>query len=330
MNSVPEAASHALLEVQSLQKHFPVQRRGLKQSGLVVHALEDITFALQPGEMMGLVGESGSGKSTLGRSVLRLIEPTAGRIVFNKVDLTGLSRAAMQPIRRDLQMIFQDPFGSLNPRMRVAEILTEPLRIHSKMSASERVAKAADLLSTVGLSADFLRRFPHEFSGGQRQRIGIARALALGPKLIVADEPVSALDVSVQAQILNLIKDLQRKLNLAMLFISHDLLSVEYLCDRVIVMYLGRIMEIASSRAIYNTPKHPYTEALLSAAPVPDPTAKRSPIVLRGEIPSPVHPPSGCVFRTRCPYATQQCAEQIPPLEEIAPGHFKACIRNVL
>ncbi len=313
----------SLLEVDRLEKTFTVRRAK-------IHALQGVTFRLDAGEMVGLVGESGSGKSTLGRSILRLIEPTDGRIVFNGTDITRLNQSRLRPIRRQMQMIFQDPAASLNPRMSVAEIVSEPLRIHTKLSRKARRARAIELLELVGLAADHLPRYPHEFSGGQRQRIGIARALALDPKLIVADEPVSALDVSVQAQVINLIQDLQRKFKLAMLFISHDLLVVEYICDRVIVMYLGRIMEIAPSKSLYRSPKHPYTEALFSAAPVPGPAPKRTRIVLEGEIPSPANPPSGCVFRTRCPYAIPECAKEIPVLEEIAPGHFKACIRNVL
>ncbi|HEX4167210.1 MAG TPA: oligopeptide/dipeptide ABC transporter ATP-binding protein [Bryobacteraceae bacterium] len=322
--------SAPLLEVNHLQKLFDSSRRAWRGPREKIHALEDVSFRMNPGEMVGLVGESGSGKSTLGRSILRLIEPTAGRIIFNGLDITRLNRTRLRPLRRDMQMIFQDPFGSLNPRMTVAGILTEPLRVHEKLSKQERLARAAELLLLVGLEPTYLARYPHEFSGGQRQRIGIARALALHPKLIVADEPVSALDVSVQAQCINLLQDLRTKLNLAMLFISHDLLVVEYICDRVIVMYLGRIMEIAPSKSLYRNPKHPYTEALLSAAPVPALTGKQKRIVLQGEIPSPANPPSGCVFRTRCPYAIKECSEQIPVLQEVGPGHFKACIRDVL
>ncbi len=297
----------SLLEVNHLEKTFHTQKTKL-------HAVQDADFQLERGEMVGLVGESGSGKSTLGRSILRLIEPTAGRIIFNGRDITRLSRSRLRPIRRDMQMIFQDPAASLNPRMTVSEIVSEPLRIHTKLSRKDRRTKAGELLETVGLAPSHLSRYPHEFSGGQRQRIGIARALAVGPKLIVADEPVSALDVSVQAQVINLLQDLQIQFNLTMLFISHDLLVVEYICDRVMVMYLGRIMEIAPSRSLYRNPKHPYTEALLSAAPAPTLAPKRKRIVLQGEIPSPVNPPSGCVFRTRCPYAIPECAAAGAPI----------------
>jgi peptide/nickel transport system ATP-binding protein len=313
-----------LLEVSGLRKFFRVK------SGATVQAVNDVTFTLDHGEVVGLVGESGSGKSTVARAILRLIEPTAGRIVFQGADLTHLKQRALRAYRRQMQIVFQDPFASLNPRMKIKDIIGEPLRIHRLASGRERSERIAELLRRVGLRPEHMARYPHEFSGGQRQRIGIARALAVRPSFIVADEPVSALDVSIQAQIVNLLQDLRQDLNLTVLFIAHDLLVVEHLCDRVIVMYLGRIMEIAPSRALFAAPKHPYSEALLSAAPVPDPTAKRERVILEGEIPSPRNPPSGCVFRTRCRYAIADCASAVPQLREAGPGHFKACIRDVL
>ncbi len=312
------------IEVQHLEKVFPVS------GGAKVHALQDVTVTIREREIMGLVGESGSGKSTLGRSILRLLDTTGGRILFDGRDITHLSRSEMRPLRRDMQMIFQDPFASLNPRMTVGEIIGEPLRIHGGASAPGRQEQVAEMLRRVGLSTEYMARYPHQFSGGQRQRIGIARALILHPKFVVADEPVSALDVSVQAQVVELIQELQQEFLLSMLFVSHDLAVVERLCHRVAVLYLGRIMELAPARALSRTPKHPYTQALLSAAPVPDPKAKRQKIILQGEIPSPLNPPSGCVFRTRCPYAIPECAKVIPELREVTPGHFKACIRDVL
>ncbi len=316
-------SAETLLEVKRLRKYFPVR-------GGHVQAVNDVSFELGKGEVVGLVGESGSGKSTVGRLLLRLLEPTEGEIAFKGVDITKLSRNEMRPYRREMQLIFQDPFASLDPRMTVAQIIGEAFQIHALEPGKRRNQAIGHLLHRVGLSPEHMSRYPHEFSGGQRQRIGIARALAVRPSFIVADEPVSALDVSVQAQVLNLIQDLQHQLGLTVLFIAHDLLVVEYLCDRVIVMYLGRIMEVASSKQLYRNPKHPYTEALLSAAPVPDPGAKKKPVILHGDIPSPMNPPSGCVFRTRCPYAIEECSSVIPPLLEVAPGHLKACIRDVL
>ena len=318
-----------LLEVRHLRKLFPLRRGLLNRVAANVQAVNDVSFTLNRGEIVGLVGESGSGKSTVGRSILRLTEPTAGEVSFNGRNILSLRRSEMRPLRREMQMVFQDPFASLDPRMTVEAIIGEALVIHRLTSRAERPAKVAELLEMVGLSPDHRKRYPHQFSGGQRQRIGIARALAVRPSFVVADEPVSALDVSVQAQIVNLIQDLQQQLSLTMLFIAHDLLIVEHLCDRVMVMYLGRIMEIATSRRLYSTPKHPYTEALLSAAPIPDPAQKRERILLKGEIPSPVNPPSGCVFRTRCRYAIPECSQAVPPLREVAPGHFTACIRDI-
>lgn len=317
-----------LLEVRHLRKYFPI--RGGIFSRVVgnVKAVEDISFNIKRGEVVGLVGESGSGKTTVGRSILRLIEPTAGEVKFEGVDVTTLSKGQMREYRKKMQIIFQDPFASLNPRMSVGDIIGEAMTIHNLARGRDRDEKVASLLERVGLSANHMRRYPHEFSGGQRQRIGIARALAVNPSFIVADEPVSALDVSIQAQVVNLLQDLKEELGLTLLFIAHDLGVVEYISDHVIVMYLGRIMEIAPGRELYANPIHPYTEALLSAVPIPDPTLRRERIILQGDIPSPINPPSGCVFRTRCPIATPECADVIPPLEEVSPGHFKACINR--
>ncbi len=317
-----------LLEVNNLVKYFPIRGGLLSRVVANVKAVSDISFKIAKGEVLGLVGESGSGKTTAGRALLRLIEPTSGEVKFNGVDVVKLSKTEMREYRKQMQIIFQDPFASLNPRMTVGDIIGEALLIHNLAKGQARVDRVADLLRRVGLSPDHMRRYPHEFSGGQRQRIGIARALAVDPKFIVADEPVSALDVSIQAQVVNLLEDLQRDLDLTILFIAHDLGVVEYICDRVAVMYLGKIMEVAPSRELYTNPKHPYTEALLSAAPIPDPTIKRERIILEGDIPSPINPPSGCVFRTRCRYKITECEHTVPELKEVAPGHFKACIRD--
>ncbi len=313
-----------LLEIRALKKNFPVARRG------VVQAVQDVSFAVAAGEVVGLVGESGSGKTTVGRMILRLIEPTSGEIRFDGIDLLAASAPEMRKLRRRMQIIFQDPFASLNPTMSVGAIVGEALDIHGLAKGSARTDRIVDLLQRVGLPAEAMERYPHEFSGGQRQRVGIARALAVEPAFIVADEPVSALDVSVQAQVINLLQDLQEQLGLALMFIAHDLAVVEHIADRVIVMYLGRIMEVAPSRDLYRNPRHPYTVALLSAAPTPDPLVRPQRIILSGELPSSLNPPSGCVFRTRCPHAVAACAEVVPPLEEVAPGHFKACIRDVV
>lgn len=317
-----------LLEVNNLVKFFPIRGGLLSRVVANVKAVNDISFKIAKGEVLGLVGESGSGKTTAGRALLRLIEPTSGEVKFNGVDVIKLSKTEMREYRKQMQIIFQDPFASLNPRMTVGDIIGEALLIHNLAKGQARVDRVADLLRRVGLSPDHMRRYPHEFSGGQRQRIGIARALAVDPKFIVADEPVSALDVSIQAQVVNLLEDLQRDLDLTVLFIAHDLGVVEYICDRVAVMYLGKIMEVAPSRELYTNPKHPYTEALLSAAPIPDPTIKRDRIILEGDIPSPINPPSGCVFRTRCRYKITECEHTVPELKEVSPGHFKACIRD--
>jgi peptide/nickel transport system ATP-binding protein len=317
-----------LLEVKNLRKYFPIRGGIFSRVVANVKAVEDVSFNVQRGEVVGLVGESGSGKTTVGRSILRLIEPTAGEVIFDGVDVTKLSKAHMREYRKRMQIIFQDPFASLNPRMSVGDIIGEAMTIHNLARGKEREQRVAQLLERVGLSPSHMRRYPHEFSGGQRQRIGIARALAVNPQFIVADEPVSALDVSIQAQVVNLLQDLKEELGLTLLFIAHDLGVVEYISDHVIVMYLGRIMEIAPSKDLYANPIHPYTEALLSAVPIPDPTVKRDRIILQGDIPSPINPPSGCVFRTRCPIATKECADVVPPLVEVTPGHFKACINR--
>ena len=315
-----------LLSVRNLAKHFPVRGGLLRREIDRVHAVDGVSFDIAPGETLGLVGESGCGKSTTGRCIMRLIEPSAGAIWFQGKDVTGLQGEAMRAMRRDMQIIFQDPFASLNPRHTVGAIVGEAMVIHNLVrTRREREDRVADLLETVGLKPDHMRRFPHEFSGGQRQRIGIARALAVEPKLIVCDEPVSALDVSVQAQVINLLEDLLEKFGLTYLFIAHDLSVVEHISDRVAVMYLGRVVEVAPARALYDDPQHPYTEALLSAVPIPDPAAKRARIVLQGEVPNPIHPPSGCHFHTRCPIAAPLCKAEAPPLENDGAGHWTAC-----
>ena len=322
------APATELLKVEGLTKRFPLRGSLLNRTKRYVHAVEDVSFSVHRGEVLGLVGESGSGKTTIGRMIMRLTDPTDGRITYAGQDISQLDRKAMLPFRRHIQMVFQDPFSSLNPRATVGKLIAEGMEVHNIGSPGARQLEVARLLQLVGLREDAAQRFPHEFSGGQRQRIVIARALAVNPDFIVADEPVSALDVSVQAQVLNLLQDLKEELGLTMLFISHDLSVVEHFCDRVVVMYLGRIMEIAPRRALYAAPKHPYTEALLSASPVPDPDHEVSRVVIQGDLPSPIDPPSGCVFRTRCRFAQPACAQAVPPLREIAPGHFKSCIRD--
>jgi oligopeptide transport system ATP-binding protein len=295
----------------------------------VVKAVDGVTIDIFPGETLGLVGESGCGKSTLGRALLRLTEPTGGQVLFRDKDLARLSKGQMRGQRRHLQMIFQDPYASLNPRMTVSQIISEPLETFGLSRGRVRESRVRELMETVGLSPRFLKRYPHEFSGGQRQRIGIARALAADPDFIVADEPISALDVSIQAQIMNLMARLQRERNLTYLFISHDLRAIRHVSDRVAVMYLGRLVEIADAKVIYRDPLMPYTKALISAVPVPDPVVEstRRRIVLQGDVPSPINPPSGCPFHTRCPWAIEKCKEVVPPLAEIKPNHFAACIR---
>ncbi|HUQ34588.1 MAG TPA: dipeptide ABC transporter ATP-binding protein [Pyrinomonadaceae bacterium] len=314
--------SDEIVRVRGLLKHFP-----LEDSDDVVRAVDGVTFEIFRGETLGLVGESGCGKSTVGRCILRLIEPTAGEIEFDGRNVLATGGRELRELRREMQIIFQDPYASLNPRMRVRDIVGEPLAIHGVKDKEERRTRVGELLKKVGLDPDYMNRYPHEFSGGQRQRIGIARALALNPKLIVADEPVSALDVSVQAQVVNLLQDLQAEFGLTYLFISHGLAVVEHISTRVAVMYLGRIVEVASSEELYVKPLHPYTQALLSAIPVPDPTRKRKRIILTGDVPTPVNPPSGCRFRTRCPAAVPECARVDPDLREISPGHTVACLR---
>jgi len=311
-----------LVEVRHLVKHFPVEN-----NDDVVQAVDDVSFHLTPGETLGLVGESGCGKSTVGRCLLRLHEPTSGDVLFEGKSIIGLPNKEMQTLRREMQIIFQDPYASLNPRLSIRSIVAEPLKIHGIVGKTAQNERVADLLQKVGLDPKYADRYPHEFSGGQRQRIGIARALALNPKLIICDEPVSALDVSVQAQVVNLLQDLQDEFGLTYLFISHGLAVVEHISDRVAVMYLGKIVEICDARELYETPLHPYTKALMSAIPVPDPTVKRERIVLTGDVPTPINPPSGCRFRTRCPIAIDECAVIEPKLREIKSGHFAACIR---
>ncbi len=317
-----------LLHVKNLVKHFPITQGIVFQRKIgAVHAVDGVSFDLYKGETLGLVGESGCGKSTTGRTILQLYKPTSGEVVFDGVNLVDLPAEEMRKTRKQLQMIFQDPYASLNPRMTVGEIIGEPLVIHRTHQGKEVMEKVMDLLEKVGLNPAFANRYPHEFSGGQRQRIGIARALALDPKLIVCDEPISALDVSIQAQVVNLLEDLQEELGLTYLFIAHDLSMVRHISDRVAVMYLGVIMEIADRIELYDHPLHPYTQALMSAVPIPDPKAeeKRKRIILEGDVPSPVNPPSGCRFRTRCSLAQTICAEQKPEMREVVAGHFVAC-----
>lgn len=314
--------SSRLIEVRNLVKHFPVDN-----SDDVVQAVDDVSFDMVAGATLGLVGESGCGKSTVGRCLLRLHEPTSGEVLFEGKNIVRLPHREMQALRREMQIIFQDPYASLNPRLTIRSIVSEPLKIHKIGDKATQNARVADLLARVGLDPKYADRYPHEFSGGQRQRIGIARALALNPKLIICDEPVSALDVSVQAQVVNLLDELQDEFGLTYLFISHGLAVVEHISDRVAVMYLGKIVEICSSVELYESPLHPYTQALLSAIPIPDPTQKRERIVLRGDVPTPINPPSGCRFRTRCPIALDACAQIVPELREITPGHRAACIR---
>jgi len=314
------------LQVKDLVKSFPLERTGLFQRKRYFPVVNGVSFHLEEGETLGLVGESGCGKTTTGRSILRLTEPTSGEVRFEGRDVAGFESRRMHTFRRSAQMIFQDPFASLNPRMTVGDIVEEPLLVHGLCrNKAERRDAVAAVLKKVGLEADYMKRFPHEFSGGQRQRIGIARVLTLNPKLIVADEPVSALDVSIQAQIINLLVRLQQEFNMSYLFISHDLAVVEHISNRVAIMYLGRIVETAPAENIYEKPRHPYTKALLSAIPLPDPRSRRKSSVLHGDIPNPADPPSGCTFRTRCPLADSVCSRRIPEMKEIEPGHFVAC-----
>jgi oligopeptide/dipeptide ABC transporter ATP-binding protein len=316
-----------LIEIKHVKKYFPIRKGLLQREVARVHAVDDVSFAVREGETLGLVGESGCGKSTLGRTIVRLLEPTAGQILFEGRPIEKLGARRLRPLRRQMQMVFQDPYASLNPRKRVGQIIGDPLKIHGLGDKKERKAQVEALLETVGLSPEHYNRFPHEFSGGQRQRIGIARALAIRPKLIVCDEPVSALDVSIQAQIINLLKDLQKEMHLALVFIAHDLAVVKHVSQRVLVMYLGKVMELAHKRELYADPKHPYTRALLSAVPLADPKLERGKVIqmLTGDLPSPIDPPSGCVFRTRCPHAFDRCAADVPPLKAITPHTQAAC-----
>ncbi len=321
-----------LLEVRNLRKHFPIQKGFLRRVVGHVRAVDDVSFSIQEGETLGLVGESGCGKTTAARCILRAHAPTSGEILFQTanervVDLAKLSPQQIRPLRPQLQMIFQDPYSSLNPRMPILDIVGEPLLVNGMTNRRQRIERVAELLRLVGLRQEFMQRFPHAFSGGQRQRIGIARALALSPRLVVADEPVSALDVSVQAQILNLLLDLQRDLHLTYLFIAHNLAVVKHICDRVAVMYVGKIVEMAPTQDLFATPKHPYTAALLAAVPVADPRHKSGQVELKGDVPSPANPPSGCYFHPRCPHAVDVCRTQTPALREIAPGHVVSCHR---
>lgn len=314
-----------LVEVKELKKWFPIKKGFLKRTVGHVKAVDGLSFFINKGETLGVVGESGCGKSTMGRTLLRLLEPTSGKIFFEGIDITELKKESMREKRRDMQIIFQDPFASLDPRMSVGSIISEPLKVHKVLAGKELDERVAQLLNEVGLSSDYAARYPHEFSGGQRQRVGIARALALNPKLVVCDEAVSALDVSVQGQIINLLQELKERLSLTYIFIAHDLGVVRHISDRVVVMYLGKILEMAEKDELYENPLNPYTKALLEAVPVLDPDCIKTDLALEGEIPSPANPPSGCRFHTRCSMAFDRCKEVEPELREAAPGHFCAC-----
>jgi len=314
-----------LLQVRDVKTHFPVRGGLLGRVRGTVKAVDSVSFEVRRGETLGLVGESGCGKSTLGRTLLRLIDPTAGSIRFEGQELTGLSQRELRPLRRRMQLIFQDPYASLNPRMTVRDIVGEPFAIHGLARGREREDKVLALLELLGLPREAMERYPHEFSGGQRQRIGIARSIAMRPDLVIADEPISALDVSIQAQIVNLLVDLQRELKLTYIFIAHDLKIVEYISTRVAVMYLGKIVELADAAELYRRPRHPYTQALLSAVPVPDPDHKKTRIILQGDVPSPLAPPPGCAFHPRCPHAFERCRRETPPLYDLGNGHTAAC-----
>ncbi|HEY5378930.1 MAG TPA: dipeptide ABC transporter ATP-binding protein [Pseudolabrys sp.] len=324
-NNTVNAGQAPVLEVRDLKKHFPISKGLLQRAAGTVFAVDGVSFSITPGETLGLVGESGCGKSTVGRTVLRLIEPTGGEIKIDGTDITHLSKRDLRPYRRQMQIIFQDPFSSLDPRMSAGDIVAEPMRVHKTFERADIRGRVAELFERVGLRKAQMDAYPHQFSGGQRQRIGIARALALQPKLIIGDEPVSALDVSIQAQVLNLMMDLQAEMGLAYLFISHNLAVVEHISHRIAVMYLGRIVEYTDKVTLFTSPGHPYTESLLAAVPVPDPKIKRKKRVLQGDVPSPVNPPSGCHFHTRCPYAVERCRVEPPLLREIKPGQMVAC-----
>lgn len=314
-----------LLEVRNLKKYYSVKSGFLNKDRRSVKAVDGINLSVKQGEILGIVGESGCGKSTFGRSILRLIEPTSGEVIFEGTNICGLKKEEMRLKRREMQIVFQDPGTSLNPRLTVGEIIGEPLEVFHICEGKEKEERIYKLMDLVGINRAYINRFPHEFSGGQRQRLGIARALAVNPKLIICDEPVSALDVSIRAQVLNLMKELKDKLNLTYIFISHDLSVVHHICDRVAVMYLGRVVEIADKKQIYENPVHPYTKALLSAIPMPDPEVKRERIILQGDVPNPADPPSGCHFHKRCPYAKKECSETVPPFVTVEPGHQVLC-----
>ncbi len=324
-----EDKKKVLLDIRNLKKYFPIQKsEGIfRKKNAVLKAVDDVSFTIYENETLGLVGESGCGKTTLGRTVMKLYEPTEGKIIFNGVDIAKMTPKELAPFRKDMHMIFQDPYASLNPRMNVSEIILEAMENDKEIPRAGRRDRVTELLNLVGLNSDHANRFPHEFSGGQRQRVGIARSLAANPKFIVCDEPISALDVSIQAQVVNLLKELQEKLNLTYLFIAHDLSMVQYISDRVGVMYLGKLVELTASEKLYENPLHPYTIALMSTIPIPDPDVegRKERILLEGEIPSPINPPTGCTFRTRCTKAMAKCSEECPSLKEVEPNHYAAC-----